>query len=109
MSPDSKECSCHPKHARILNDHDKAFVENHNEHIAISETMKTFVPRSMFSLLVLLVIGQLGFTWLTYEKIVGVEKQVIVVQTQLNYHLQMDETKDRPIIANDEVPHDDNS
>ena len=84
----SRYCTCHPKHDRILQDHDKALYENSKQHNqlwdAIKDVSKSSVPIKFFVLLVAMVIGNLGFQLIIYDKLNQVDKTNAVIESRIN-------------------------
>ena len=65
-------CDCHPKHQRIFEEHDKALETLHSSIGDTQNALREKVSMKLFSLLVLLIIGSLGFQLMIYDKIAKV-------------------------------------
>ena len=80
------QCYCHPKHERILNDHDKEFAENKTEFASVWKALDQRPTNKYFILLILLIIGNLGFQMGIYSKVTDLDKRVAVVDIKLDSH-----------------------
>lgn len=81
-------CHCHLKHQQKLDDHDKAIAENKSDHKDLWDEIKNRVTNRFFVLLVLLVIGNLGFQFAIYDKINAVDKMQAIVKTKLETYIK---------------------
>jgi len=81
-------CDCHPKHQRILSDHDKQLDENHEDHEKIANALKERVTNKFFLVLVLLIISNLGFQIMIYDKLQAVDKATAIIETRLTSHIR---------------------
>lgn len=86
--PPEYRCDCHPKHERILGDHDRALEMNTSDHKDLWEAIKDRVTNRYFLILVGLVITNLGFQFAIYEKVNSVDQKTAVIETKLEDHIK---------------------
>jgi hypothetical protein len=88
-TPDELQCFCHPKHERILNDHDKSFAETKVELSSVWKAIEQRPTNKYFIILVLLVLSNLAFQWGIYEKVATLATRVAIVDVKLDAHRQL--------------------
>lgn len=89
------DCNCHLKHQEKLDTHDKAIADNKSDHKDLWDAIKNRVTNRFFILLVVLVIGNLGFQFAIYDKINAVDKMQAIVKTKLEEHIKMTNGRNR--------------
>ena len=77
------QCFYHSGHEAILNDHERRLSTCHNDHGEIWNSIKEKVPFKLFSLLVLLVIGNLGFQMAIFTLVKDLQATVAVIKTEV--------------------------
>ena len=84
MSPDNDDiCKRHSKHTAILDQHEKRLDTNHSDHGEMWTAIKGKVDFKLFSLLVLLVVGNLGFQMAIYNTVKDTEKDIAVIKAEI--------------------------
>ena len=81
-----EKCSDHAGHDAILSNHEKMLSDCHDAHVSMWDAIKEKVPFRLFSLLVLLVVGNLGFQMAIYTLVKDTQTAVAVIKAELKTH-----------------------
>jgi len=81
--PTRPACGEHSGHEARIRNNEKLLCEYHKDHIDIWSAIKTKVDMKIFSLLIVLIIGNLGFQLSIYDTVKEIEKDVAVVKAEV--------------------------
>lgn len=96
MTDDKNICDDHKACQLSINLHEKRLDGNRADHADMWKAIKDKISFKMFSLLVFVVIGNLGFQMAIYNSVKETEKSVAVIEARLKPNSLKIENKEGP-------------
>lgn len=80
----STTCLYHSGHETMMREHGRRLSDQHNDRSIMWTAIKDKVPIRYFVLLVVFVVGGLGFQLMIYDSIKDIDKKVAVIEVTVN-------------------------